>query len=123
MSLLTHGHCGNCWEHNTYDKTHCHHCNEVLPWAFLIDPLLDEPQERPSLWSLLTGRKEEAKPKHQVHCLRCDGLIPYDAKVCFHCHRLIVAGSKWGNMGIFFDSDAPKLRALIEAYIARHQPE
>ncbi|RYX81900.1 hypothetical protein EON83_21910 [bacterium] len=124
MSPLTYGHCGNCWEFNAYDRTRCHHCNEVLAWAFLIDPALEESNERPSLWALLTGRQEIAKEKHKVRCLYCDGLIPYDTKVCFHCRRLIATGSKWGAVwyGPTFDPDAPTLRQLVDAYIERHLP-
>ncbi|BCM92878.1 hypothetical protein IAD21_04762 [Abditibacteriota bacterium] len=123
MSLQTHGHCDNCFELNKYDRTHCHHCGEVLPWAFLVDPSLDEPQveERPSWWARLTGHREKPKEKHKVRCLRCDGLIPYDAKVCFHCCTLLAKGKNWHH-GCHY-SDAPFLRILINAYIERHQPE
>lgn len=133
MSLLALGHCSNCWEFNSYDRTHCHHCDEVLPWAFLIAPSLEEKmaEEGVSLWARLAGKRPEPapnfnpKPKHQVPCRYCGEPIFYDAKVCFHCHTLLATGSGFRDsqwLGVLFDSDAPKLSALIDAYIERQQP-
>ena len=122
MSLQTHGHCPNCHEYNTYDRTHCHHCNEVLAWAFLINPALDVPNEEPSLWSRITGKEDKPKTKHKVPCRYCQEPIPYDAKVCFHCRELLFRGDKWSYGSASLDSDAPFLRILINAYIARHEP-
>lgn len=119
MSLQNRGCCGVCGESNAYRLTHCHHCGAVLAWGFLLDEVLDDSgQKKPSLWERLTHQDEKSKSEHLVLCRFCEAPIFWDAKVCFRCRRLLVSAPPIGATSLF-DSDAPALRPLIDAYIAR----
>ena len=128
MSNPEAGQCPFCAKYCLYSEAHCLRCNNLLPWAFLIDPIRYKPETAPTIPWLTRFLDSIFNPSNKKpKCRYCYQAIESEARICPHCRRVLYVGgtnhgSILGGEMIYFrvDENSPVLKAMIDKYLEEY---